>query len=109
MIAAALRAQGPEPTVCTCGAFTRNLGFYSHRPTLVGELDEDAQRILEQQNHTIVVVERQMLDRIEQASGRRYVRLAEVTYLNVAALRADDLLNSDPARRLQQIVLVSNR
>ena len=50
-----------------------------------------------------------MLDRIEQASGRRYVRLADVTYLNVAALRADDLLNPDPARRLQQIVLVSNR
>ncbi len=109
VIAAAVRAQGSEPTVCTCGAFTRNLPFYSHRPRLVGELDEHAQRILDQQNHTIVVVERQMLDRIEQASGRRYVRLAEVTYLNVAALRADDLLNSDPTRRLQQIVLVSNR
>ena len=109
VIAAALRAHGSEPTVCTCGAFTRNLGFYSHRPTLVGELDEHAQRILEQQNHTIVVVEREMLDRIEQASGRRYVRLAEVTYLNVAALRADDLVNTDPAGRLQQIVLVSNR
>ncbi len=109
MIAATLRAQGPEPTVCTCGAFTRNLVFYSHHPTLVGETDEHAQRILEQTNHTIVVVDRPMLERIEQATGRQFRRLVEVTYLNVAALRADDLVNPDPGRRLQQIVLVSNK
>ena len=108
-IAAAARAQGTEPSVCSCGAFNRNLVFYLRRPTLVGEFDADAQRILEQNNHTIVVVDTPMLERIEQSSGRRYVRLAEATYLNLAALRADDLVNPDPARRLQRIVLASNR
>jgi 4-amino-4-deoxy-L-arabinose transferase-like glycosyltransferase len=108
-IAAAVRAQGAEPSVCTCGAFTRNLVFYTHHPTLVGEFDADAQRILEQTNRTIVVVDEPMLARIEQATGRRYIRLAETTYLNLAALRAEDLVNPDPARRLQQIVLASNR
>jgi 4-amino-4-deoxy-L-arabinose transferase-like glycosyltransferase len=109
VIGAAVRAQGQEPTVCTCGAFTRNLVFYARHFTLVGELDEHARRILEQMNHTIVVLDASMLDRIEAASGRRYVRLAEVTYLNVASLRADDLVRPDPARRLQHIVLASNR
>ena len=109
VIAAAVRAQGPEPTVCTCGAFTRNLVYYAQHFTLVGEIDEHARRILEQRNHTIVVVEAAMLDRIEAASGRRYVRLADVTYLNVASLRADDLVRPDPARRLQRIILASNR
>lgn len=109
VIAAAVRAQGPEPTVCTCGGFTRNLVYYAHHFTLVGDLDEHARRILEQKNHTIVVVDASMLDRIEAASGRRYVRLAEVTYLNVASLRAEDLVRPDPARRLQRIVLASNR
>jgi 4-amino-4-deoxy-L-arabinose transferase-like glycosyltransferase len=108
-IAAAARAQGTAPSVCSCGAFNRNLVFYLRRFTLVGEFDVDAQRILEQNNHTIVVVDKPMLERIEQSTGRRYVRLAEATYLNLAALRADDLVNPDPARRLQHIVLASNR
>jgi 4-amino-4-deoxy-L-arabinose transferase-like glycosyltransferase len=109
VIGAAVRAQGPEPTVCTCGAFTRNLVFYARHFTLWGETDEAARRILEQMNHTIVVVDAEMLNRIEAASGRRYVRLAEVTYLNFASLRAEDLIRPDPSRRLQRIVLASNR
>jgi hypothetical protein len=109
VIAAVVRAQGSDLTVCTCGAFTRNLVFYAHHPTLVGEKDEDAQRLLQQQSRALVVLDEPMLARIERATGRTFVRLAEVPYLNTNALRTDDLLNPDPARKIQRIVLVSNR
>jgi 4-amino-4-deoxy-L-arabinose transferase-like glycosyltransferase len=109
VVAGVVRAQGHERTVCTCGAFTRNLVFYSHHPTLVGETDEDAQRLLEQADPALVVLDEPMLARIERATGRTFVRLADVSYLNTNALRADDLLHPDAARKIQRILLVSNR
>jgi hypothetical protein len=109
IVAAAIRAQDPNQTICTCGAFTRNLMFYTRRRTVVGETDADAQRVLEQAERALVVLEEPVLTRIEQATGRRFARLAEVLYLNTNALRTDDLLDPDPSRKLQRIVLVSNR
>jgi 4-amino-4-deoxy-L-arabinose transferase-like glycosyltransferase len=109
IVAAAVRAQGPNQTICTCGAFTRNLIFYAHNRTVVGQTDADTQRFLEQPDPALVVLEAPTLGRIEQATGRRFRRLAEVPYLNTNALRADDLLDPDPARKLQRIVLVSTR
>jgi len=109
VVAGVVRAQGSDLTVCTCGAFTRNLVFYAHHPTLVGEKDEDAQRLLEQQGRALVVLDEAMLSRIERATGRAFVRLVEVPYLNTNALRTDDLINPDPERKIQRIVLVRNR
>jgi hypothetical protein len=109
IVAAAIRAQDPSQTICTCGAFTRNLIFYTRRRTVVGETEADAQRILEQTERALVVLEEPVLARIEQATGRRFARLAEVLYLNTNALRTEDLLDPDPSRKLQRVVLVSNR
>jgi 4-amino-4-deoxy-L-arabinose transferase-like glycosyltransferase len=108
-VAAAVRAQGPNQTICTCGAFTRNLIFYAHNRTVVGETDADAQRFLEQGDHALVVLESSVLERIQQRTGRRFPRLAEASYLNTNALRVDDLLDPDPDRKLQRVVLVRNR
>jgi hypothetical protein len=83
--------------------------FYAQHPTLVGEKDEDAQRLLEQQGRALVVLDEAMLSRIERATGRTFVRLVEVPYLNTNALRTDDLINPDPERKIQRIVLVRNR
>ena len=108
-VAAAVRAQGSNQTICTCGAFTRNLIFYAHTPTVVGETEANAQQFLEQPDRVLAVLDSSALNRIQQATGRRFPRLAEVSYLNTNALRVDDLLDPDPAGKLQRIVLVSNR
>ena len=108
-VAAAVRAQGPNQTICTCGAFTRNLIFYAHNRTVVGETEADAQRFLEQGDRALVVLDALVLERIQQMAGRRFPRLVEVSYLNTNALRVDDLLDPDPDRKLQRVVLVRNR
>jgi 4-amino-4-deoxy-L-arabinose transferase-like glycosyltransferase len=108
-VAAAVRAQGPNQTICTCGAFTRNLIFYAHNRTVVGETEADAQRFLEQGDRALVVLDRSVLQRIQQRTGRQFPRLAEASYLNTNALRVDDLIDPDPDRKLQRVVLVRNR
>ncbi|HEX7778957.1 MAG TPA: glycosyltransferase family 39 protein, partial [Vicinamibacterales bacterium] len=85
-VAAAVRAQGPNQTICTCGAFTRNLIFYAHNRTVVGETEADAQRFLEQGDRALVVLDALVLERIQQMAGRRFPRLVEVSYLNTNAL-----------------------
>jgi 4-amino-4-deoxy-L-arabinose transferase-like glycosyltransferase len=107
-VAQAARAYDPAASVFTCGAFTRNLVFYTRTRTSSCGSQDDVRRILGAPERVLAVVDAQMLDELE-SSGRRFRRLAEARYLNTGQLRLGTFLHPDPSRDLQRVVLISNR
>jgi len=108
VIAAAIKAQEPVDAVCACGAFARNLTFYTGTPIVN---NEELGQFLTRPGPGLAVVDSVLLAAVESSLQRRFPRLAEVTYLNPALWQrpGEALLNPDPGRYLQRVFLVSNR
>ncbi len=107
-IAAAAKARDAGATVCACGAFTRNLGFYTRSQTAFGGTEDEVRRVLASDRRMLAVVDAEVLARLE-SGGTRYRRVADARYLNTGQLRIGTFLYPSPARDLQRVVLVSNR
>jgi hypothetical protein len=110
VIAAAVRAAGPVPAVCACGAFARSLDFYTHLPTVIGASDDDIRTFLDQPDRVLAAVDAGALARIESTRPTAFPRLAEVSYVNTSVWQrpGDSLIHPD-LRFLQRVILVSNR
>jgi hypothetical protein len=100
---------GQPSTTCACGAFTRNLNFYTHAKTVVGDPTSEIERFLSSPDRVTAAVDSDALAALEAKWQRRLPRLLELSYLNVAALRLGDLLNPDSSRVRQRVIVVANR
>jgi 4-amino-4-deoxy-L-arabinose transferase-like glycosyltransferase len=112
-IAALARAQNLPGPICACGAFARNLSFYSHVPTVVAntrETDAEVIAFLSRPDRVLAAVDSSVLTGVEEQMHRRFERLGEVTYLNTSiwSQRPATLLHPDRSA-LQRVVLVRNR
>ncbi len=107
-VAQAARAYDAPAEICTCGAFGRNLVFYTHAKTSFGATAEEVRRILEAPTPVLAIVDAGMLSALDP-DANRYRRLFEARYLNTGLLRIGTFIHPDPARDLQRVVLVSNR
>lgn len=107
--AAAITAQGPGVSVCACGAFARNLPFYTGRKTLVSITDADLVPILGTGDPLLAVVDARTLPSVETQLGKTFTRISETRYLNTALLRLRSFLNPDPSQDLQHLIVISNR
>jgi len=108
-IAAAIRQQDPADALCACGAFARNLTFYTQLPVYVGGNEPEFQRFLERPGTVLAVLNATELARIEANLQRQFPRLAAASYLDPELWQGGALLNPDPALYLKRVVLVSNR
>jgi 4-amino-4-deoxy-L-arabinose transferase-like glycosyltransferase len=108
VVARSAVAHDPAASVCTCGAFARNLVFYTHVRTSFGGTEDEVRQMLEAKEPVLAVVDAQMLATLEHG-GRRFRHLAESRYLNTGQLRVGTFLHPNPSRDLQRVVLVSNR
>jgi|SRR5579862_484606 len=109
LIAAAAAHESNGSPICACGAFARNLNFYSHTRTVVGDPDSEIEQFLSGSSRVVAVIDQRTLRRIETKWDRRLPEIWEIAYLNVAALRLHDVLDPDPARVIQRVILVANR
>jgi 4-amino-4-deoxy-L-arabinose transferase len=105
-IAAAIAAEAPHQPVCSCNAFTRNLGFYAHVPTVVRDSEPEILAYLAATPHTLAVVDSGTLGRFEADTGRTLTRLLTVPYLDTARLRVGDVLRDPDPAKVRSIVLV---
>ncbi|MCC7104912.1 MAG: glycosyltransferase family 39 protein [Chloroflexi bacterium] len=97
-----------EP-VGTYQAFVRNLVFYTGARTVDVINDDQFADFLGSPSRVLAVVPVETLERFERARGITPLRLATLPYFNEAHARVGTLLWPDPARDLQQVVLVANR
>jgi 4-amino-4-deoxy-L-arabinose transferase-like glycosyltransferase len=111
VMAAAIRAQEPADAVCACGAFARNLTFYAHTPVYVGEYEDDLRTFLLRSGTVLAVADSGRLEAVETTLQRKFPRIAEVAYLNPALWQKPGaaLLDPNPNKYLQRVILVSNR
>jgi 4-amino-4-deoxy-L-arabinose transferase-like glycosyltransferase len=109
LAAASMLVDGQPSTTCACGAFTRNLNFYTHAKTVVGDPTSEIERFLSSPDRVTAAVDSDALAALEAKWQRRLPRLLELSYLNVAALRLGDLLNPDSSRVRQRVIVVANR
>ena len=106
---AVLAARRDGDAVGVSRVFVRNLVFYTGVRTTDLINDEQVVAFLSQGARALVVIPLKDLERVEAAGGPTVVRLAEFGYLNEAGLRLRSFLWPDPARDVQQVVLVANR
>jgi 4-amino-4-deoxy-L-arabinose transferase-like glycosyltransferase len=108
-IAEAALASGPFASACACGAFVRNLVFYTHAPTVGPLTDEEVAVFLSDAARVVAAIDVRQLARVEERTGRTFPRIAEVAYLDSAWWQRVDLLRAPDPSRVQRIVLVDNR
>lgn len=104
----AAERRGDEP-VATYGVFVRNLVYYARVKTIDLITDEQARDFLAQPRRAWIVAPADAIDRLERLHHVPLRRLAELTYFNPAGVRLRTLLDPDPARDLQRVVLAVNR
>jgi 4-amino-4-deoxy-L-arabinose transferase len=109
LMARQAQAAGNPPFVCTCGAFGRNLSFYTRRRTVMEDYDEGVREVLAKPELTAAAIDVDVLARAESAMGRRFTRTADMLYLNTALLRVEMFLQPNPATQLQRVLFVTNR
>ena len=78
VMAAAIRAHKPADAVCACGAFARNLTFYTHTPVYVGEYQNDLREFLLRPGSVLAVADSVRLEAVESVLQRKFPRIAEV-------------------------------
>jgi 4-amino-4-deoxy-L-arabinose transferase-like glycosyltransferase len=101
------RSGGEE--VATYGVFVRNLVFYGRMKTVDIVTDEQAQQFLAHADRVLLVVPRDVLERLQRERGIAVQELGNLSYFNQAGVRVGTLLNPDPVRDLTQVVLAANR
>lgn len=104
--AGAVDRPGSDVSVCACGAFARNLGYYAHVRTIVSDSEADVRTFLTSSAIHFAVVDEPTLNRLEAELGRRFDRLLTVPYLDTARLRLLDLLRDPDPLRVPAVVLV---
>jgi hypothetical protein len=113
IIAAAVRAQGPELPFCACGALGRSLNFYTHAPVLIADVTpenvDQAVGFMDTPSRVLEVLDARELAVVEARKGTRFPRIAEVTYLNTSIWQHGEvLLRPDPSW-MQHVVLIASR
>ena len=88
--------------------FDRNLVYYMRSPHVELPVLTAAHDFLRSPGRVLCVLRAEDAARLRN-DGLRMQRLGEVRYLNTGNLNLRTLLNPDPARYLQRVVLVANR
>jgi 4-amino-4-deoxy-L-arabinose transferase-like glycosyltransferase len=93
----------------TYRAFVRNLVFYTgvKQDDLVDE--KEAAEFLSRPQRVLCVMPLDLLEPLERNYGLRIRRLGEVLYFNPSAVRLKTLLQPEPERDLERVVLVTNQ
>jgi len=110
-VADVIRQQPQVDSLCSCGAFSRNLTFYTHLPVQVGDGQDEFQRFMEQPGSLLAVTTAEGLADMEARLHRPLRRLTEVSYVNPGIWQRPGtvLRDPDPAKYLRRVILVSNR
>lgn len=124
-IAAAPVLTDQPDVVCACSAYGRNLTFYARRQIVAGAYPEEIRDVLARPERVYAVVDTNRLPKVEQMLGRTFRRLSETPYLNIGQLKLDTFVSADswlgkqlaslfamkldPARGVQDVILISNR
>ena len=106
---AVVAARQHHEAVGTYQVFVRNLIFYARVPTTDLITDEQAKFFLLRSERVLVVAPSDVVERLEQAAGRRFRRLAEFPYFNQAGIRLRTLIEPDPGRDLTPVLLIANQ
>ena len=88
--------------------FDRNLVYYTGAPHVELPVAQAAFDFLRSPGRVLCVLRAEDAARL-RANGVRFRRLGEVRYLNTGNLNLRTLLDPDPERYLQRVVLVANR
>ncbi|MCC7008766.1 MAG: glycosyltransferase family 39 protein [Acidobacteria bacterium] len=112
IVGAILRTAPRDVQVCSCGAFARTLTLYAERPVVIADVTPadpgQLLEVLDSPGRSIAVVDARTLAVVER-EGRRFPRLADVTYLNLGVWqRGETLLRPDPAW-VQRVIVIANR
>jgi 4-amino-4-deoxy-L-arabinose transferase-like glycosyltransferase len=102
-------ARQHHEAVGTYQVFVRNLVFYARVPTTDLITDEQAKFFLLRSERVLVVAPADVVERLEQAAGRSFRRLAEFPYFNQAGIRLRTLIEPDPGRDLTRVLLIANQ
>jgi hypothetical protein len=102
-------ARQHHEAVGTYQVFVRNLVFYARVPTTDLITDEQAKFFLLRSERVLVVAPADVVERLEQAAGRTFRRLAEFPYFNQAGIRLRTLIEPDPGRDLTRVLLIANQ
>jgi len=109
--ARAILREPPGATLCQCGAFGRNLSFYTHMPIVGAAEIEEIANVLDLPQRVLAVIDERRLALVEarlDRTARPFRRLADAWYLKADALRTSMLL--DPNREgLEHLILISTR
>ena len=89
-------------------ALHRNLIFYTQAPFLELGVEQAVTDFLRSPERVITVLPAETVSRLE-AQGLSFQRLGEVRYLNLGGFTLATLLDPDPDRHLQRLVVVANR
>ena len=101
-------ARGPDEPYCRYRVFTRNLVFYAGPPAVTPFSLEAVRDFLGRSDRVLCVLLEADAAELE-AQGLALDRLGGVAYLDTGSLTFEALLDPDPERHLQRVVLVSNR
>ena len=108
MARAVTAARTGGEAVGTHQVFVRNLVFYTGVGTVDVITDDQLMNFLGRTERVLLVAPTHAVERLENTTGRRYVRLAEFRYFNEAGIRIRTLVAPDPSRDLTRVVLVAN-
>ena len=108
MAALVRKARGAGEPYCRYRVFTRNLVFYVGPPAVASFSLEAVRDFLGRPDRVLCVLLEPDATALE-AQGLALDRLGGVAYLDTGSLTFEALLDPDPERHLQRVVLVSNR
>jgi 4-amino-4-deoxy-L-arabinose transferase-like glycosyltransferase len=106
---AVIAERNSHEAVGTYQVFVRNLIFYARVPTTDLINDDQATMFLRRSERVLVVAPLDIVERLEQAGGRQFKRLAEFPYFNQAGIRLRTLISPDAGRDLTAVLLITNR
>lgn len=107
--AAITREQAEAVDVCACGAFLRNLPFYTRRRTIPAGSQAQVDAALSSPGPIVAAIDMRKLADAEAKAYLSVDRLLEVPYLNTALLRIDDFVHPVPERAVQRVVVIRKR
>ena len=99
-------ARTGDEAIGTFRVFVRNLVFYTHLQHTDLIHDEHIFDWLSKNPRALMVMPLSEADRLERDRGLKMTRLAERLYLDEGGIRARMLMQPDPERDLQRVVLV---
>ena len=108
MAALVREARGAGEPYCRYRVFTRNLVFYAGAPAVTPFSLDAVRDLLRGPDRAYCVLLAPDAAELE-AGGLPLDRLGAVSYLDTGSLTFEALLDPDPERHLQQVVLVANR